>query len=330
MPGRSIGDSPFAWLPDAGRPRIEEDPSWKARPLRPFGRRRLALVPRPPPVHHLPPVFAERADPGRRVHGRPSADQRHGAQRPAAFQEQRRPHPFAGRALPLVEWTFIFLPILFHAVVGWLIISGALPNASRYRLRQQHPLHAAAGHRHHRLCVHPVSRDSTAPPGSATCSRRSAGPQFDPEHATSTRRRGDSPAVDHDRSTSSACSSTVYHFANGLWTQGITWGVWTTAAAQRRAKLGLRRGGDPAGRCRPGSAFGGLDRVDIERAERSRKRNDRTTRSHPRDRAARQPTHRRRPNDATARLPSRPAPRQSRTAVAQADYQRVVSWQSNA
>ena len=27
----------------------------------------------------------------------------------------------------------------------------------------------------------------------------------------------------------------VYHFANGLWTQGITWGLWTSASAQRRA-----------------------------------------------------------------------------------------------
>jgi succinate dehydrogenase / fumarate reductase cytochrome b subunit len=29
--------------------------------------------------------------------------------------------------------------------------------------------------------------------------------------------------------------SAIYHFANGLWTQGITWGLWTSAKAQRRA-----------------------------------------------------------------------------------------------
>jgi succinate dehydrogenase / fumarate reductase cytochrome b subunit len=29
--------------------------------------------------------------------------------------------------------------------------------------------------------------------------------------------------------------SCVYHLANGLWTMGITWGVWLTPAAQRRA-----------------------------------------------------------------------------------------------
>lgn len=29
--------------------------------------------------------------------------------------------------------------------------------------------------------------------------------------------------------------SAVFHFANGLWTLGITWGVWTSPAAMRRA-----------------------------------------------------------------------------------------------
>jgi succinate dehydrogenase / fumarate reductase cytochrome b subunit len=29
--------------------------------------------------------------------------------------------------------------------------------------------------------------------------------------------------------------SSVFHLANGIWTMGITWGVWTSPAAQRRA-----------------------------------------------------------------------------------------------
>ena len=29
--------------------------------------------------------------------------------------------------------------------------------------------------------------------------------------------------------------SCVFHLANGIWTMGITWGVWTSPAAQRRA-----------------------------------------------------------------------------------------------
>ena len=31
--------------------------------------------------------------------------------------------------------------------------------------------------------------------------------------------------------------SCVYHLANGLWTMGITWGVWTSAKAQARASV---------------------------------------------------------------------------------------------
>jgi succinate dehydrogenase / fumarate reductase cytochrome b subunit len=30
-------------------------------------------------------------------------------------------------------------------------------------------------------------------------------------------------------------SSCVYHLANGIWTMGITWGLWTSVGAQRRA-----------------------------------------------------------------------------------------------
>ena len=46
---------------------------------------------------------------------------------PGAFQTQVDRIHSLGVILPLVEWTFIFIPILFHAVVGWLIISGAVP-----------------------------------------------------------------------------------------------------------------------------------------------------------------------------------------------------------
>ncbi|HTU27287.1 MAG TPA: hypothetical protein VMF30_17900, partial [Pirellulales bacterium] len=58
----------------------------------------------------------------------------------------------------------------------------------------------------------------------------------------------------------------VYHLANGLWTWGITWGIWTSPAAQRRASylagafglflavVGL-------------SALWGVSTVDINRAE---------------------------------------------------------------
>src|SRR6185436_13411010 len=31
--------------------------------------------------------------------------------------------------------------------------------------------------------------------------------------------------------------SCVFHLANGIWTMGITWGIWITPAAQRRANV---------------------------------------------------------------------------------------------
>jgi succinate dehydrogenase / fumarate reductase cytochrome b subunit len=31
--------------------------------------------------------------------------------------------------------------------------------------------------------------------------------------------------------------SCVFHLANGIWTMGITWGVWITPAAQKRADI---------------------------------------------------------------------------------------------
>ena len=40
-------------------------------------------------------------------------------------------HKF-GSLLPLLEWTFIFIPILFHAIVGMVIVAGGLPNTHNY------------------------------------------------------------------------------------------------------------------------------------------------------------------------------------------------------
>src|SRR5262249_33801053 len=60
------------------------------------------------------------------------------------------------------------------------------------------------------------------------------GGHFDPEHAAS------SAAIVLDPllmkliyTVGTLCA--VYHLANGLWTFGITWGIWTSDHAQRRA-----------------------------------------------------------------------------------------------
>src|SRR5258708_14179717 len=52
---------------------------------------------------------------------------------PASFQRNVYQIHSLGAVLPLVEWTFIFLPLLFHAIYGVLIVRGALPNSSTYK-----------------------------------------------------------------------------------------------------------------------------------------------------------------------------------------------------
>ena len=59
-----------------------------------------------------------------------------------------------GALLPLVEWTFIFIPILFHMIFGFVIIAGGMPNPHNYPLRRQLSLHAATRDRHDRGGVH--------------------------------------------------------------------------------------------------------------------------------------------------------------------------------
>jgi len=41
-------------------------------------------------------------------------------------------HSF-GKILPVIEWVFIFIPLLFHAIFGVVIIRGGLPNSSTYK-----------------------------------------------------------------------------------------------------------------------------------------------------------------------------------------------------
>src|SRR6185369_13749993 len=60
------------------------------------------------------------------------------------------------------------------------------------------------------------------------------GAQFDAEHATSTAALALQPLLAKILYAIGVLAC-VYHLANGLWTMGITWGVWTSPAAQRRA-----------------------------------------------------------------------------------------------
>jgi succinate dehydrogenase / fumarate reductase, cytochrome b subunit len=148
----------------------------------------------------------------------------------AMFQDKVDGIHSLGVALPAIEWSFIFLPLLFHASVGWLIIRGAVPNTSQYRTMSnvRYVLQRATGivaffyilfhviHLHH-------------------LGSRLGGGKFVVDEAASSTGNALQTAPWLQAVYVVGVLACVYHFCNGLWTGGITWGLWTTPVAQKRA-----------------------------------------------------------------------------------------------
>jgi succinate dehydrogenase / fumarate reductase cytochrome b subunit len=142
-------------------------------------------------------------------------------------------------ALLLVEWTFIFGPILFHGFIGLLILWGHLPNnrAYPYAANYRYTLQRATGiialvfivwHVFH---LHGWFHSDW---WLANVAEPFNGANFKPFNAAST--LGEAMAGTTVQALYAigmlAC---VFHLANGIWTMGITWGVWISPAAQGRA-----------------------------------------------------------------------------------------------
>jgi len=158
---------------------------------------------------------------------------------PGAFQSNVYKIHSLGSLLPFVEWTFIFLPILFHAIVGIAIAVGMVPNTRdypyganrRYTWQRWTGLIAFVFIGYHVFQMHGWFHfhgwlEHVAQPY--------GGARFKPFNAASTAGEAlQSPAILVFYVVGVlAC---VFHFANGLWTMGITWGVWISPAAQARA-----------------------------------------------------------------------------------------------
>lgn len=147
-----------------------------------------------------------------------------------------------GAALPLIEWGFIFIPIIFHGVVGLFITAEMHPNNAtytynsnfRYTMQRVTGLIAFAFIAWHVFHMHGWFH---AEWWARTVSGPLGGANFHPYNAASSA----SEAMRHPLAIVIyvigvlAC---VYHLANGLWTMGITWGLWTTPNAMRRALVG--------------------------------------------------------------------------------------------
>ena len=178
----------------------------------------------------------------------------------AAFQSRVDLIHSLGPLLPAIEWLFIFLPMLFHAIMGFVIITTGMPNVGsysymgnvRYTLQRASGMMAFVFILWHITQLHWMG----APLG---------GGQFDPHHAASSAAVALKP-VAITLMYAIGVIATVYHFANGLWSLGITWGLWTSPAAMQRANwlslaVGLGLGAAGLG------ALGGMRSIDVEKAK---------------------------------------------------------------
>ena len=178
---------------------------------------------------------------------------------PGTFQSRVDMIHSLGPLLVPIEWAFIFLPMLFHATVGFVIIAGGLPNVGsypyvgnvRYTLQRATGMIAFAFIIWHVIQLHWMG----APLG---------GGRFDPHHASSSAAVALEP-IGVAILYAIGILSAVFHFANGLWTLGITWGLWTSPDAMRRASwlsvaVGILLGGAGLG------ALAGMRNVDVRQA----------------------------------------------------------------
>jgi len=168
-------------------------------------------------------------------------------------------------ALVLIEWSALFLPIIFHAVLGVWFASSGRPNVDRYKYQGnwRYTVQRASGY---------------------------LGVVFIFMHVTSLRFGwswgGLLPAFDVHAAASSTAThfqdgaagyaaaafyllcvlALVFHFANGLWTAAITWGLTISAKAQERwgwvcAAVGVALGAAAI------TAIAGFTLLDIEQAK---------------------------------------------------------------
>ena len=142
-------------------------------------------------------------------------------------------------ALLAVEWGFIFLPILFHAFFGIVIIWGGLSNTGSYPYVNnfRYTAQRATGiiamvfifwhvfHLHGWFHFEGWVENVAKPLGGAN---------FKPFNAASTLGMAMTSVVVQILYAVGILAC-VYHLANGIWTMGITWGVWTSPKAQQSA-----------------------------------------------------------------------------------------------
>jgi succinate dehydrogenase / fumarate reductase cytochrome b subunit len=189
----------------------------------------------------------------------------------AKFQQNVYAIHGLGSALVIVEWTFIFIPLLFHAIYGLLIIRESQPNSATYTYASniRYTLQRATGliafafifwhvfHMHGWFHADWWLKNVAEPLGGA---------QFKPYNASSTAGAALQGNLIVQLFYGIGIAACVFHLANGIWTFGITWGIWVSPKAQARANYLAIAVGVLVGVVGLG-ALVGMSKVDITKAK---------------------------------------------------------------
>jgi len=151
-------------------------------------------------------------------------------------------HAVGPSTLLAVEWIFIFLPIIFHALIGILIVTRGKRNVIdypyggnvRYTFQRWTGVIAFFFIFWH---VFQTRGWIQSPWWVEHVTRPLGGGIFDPKHAAISSADAVRVSIIAVASYLIGALCSVYHLFNGIWTAGITWGVWTSPRSQRWALL---------------------------------------------------------------------------------------------
>lgn len=152
---------------------------------------------------------------------------------PAAFQDRVDLIHSMGKFLVPLEIVGIFIPILFHALLGIKIMLSGRPNpmSYRYAANWRYALQRWTGMiAFVFILAHLWHMHWTGVPF--------GGGFFDPHDATRTAASAMQRSVFWAPFYAIGLLASVYHFSNGIWTSLITWGITIGANAQKKAGYG--------------------------------------------------------------------------------------------
>jgi succinate dehydrogenase / fumarate reductase, cytochrome b subunit len=150
-------------------------------------------------------------------------------------------HVLGETTVQLLGWMLILIPILLHGTIGLMIVTLGQRNLKSYPYREnfRYTLERVTGVLVFLFVLWHVFHMTgwfQLPWWIDHVARPLGGAQFDPSHVITgveaVRASGWITAI-YITGTLAA----VYHLSNGIWTAGITWGVWTSAHAQRWANI---------------------------------------------------------------------------------------------